>query len=127
VKKLRLVLSEAVAADIVEQADWYEEQSGPTLAQRWETAVTSTLLRVVENPQAGSLCTFSHAELSKVRRVLIPGFPKHLANVPQCASTDCAWLFLDSTKNHRRRWCEMKTCGNRAKPKRYYQRQQRES
>jgi toxin ParE1/3/4 len=78
VKKLRLVLSEAVAADIVEQADWYEEQSGPTLAQRWETAVTSTLLRVVENPQAGSLCTFSHAELSNVRRVLIPGFPKHL-------------------------------------------------
>jgi plasmid stabilization system protein ParE len=51
VKKLRLVLSEAVAADIVEQADWYEEQSGPTLAQRWETAVTSTLLRVVENPR----------------------------------------------------------------------------
>src|SRR2546430_12415696 len=42
VKKLRLALSEAAAADIVEQADWYEEQSGPTLAKRWEKAVTST-------------------------------------------------------------------------------------
>jgi predicted RNA-binding Zn ribbon-like protein len=46
-----------------------------------------------------------------------------LVNVRQCASSDCAWLFLDSTKNHRRRWCEMRTCGNRAKARRYYQRQ----
>ena len=76
-KKLRLALSEAAAADIVEQADWYEEQSGPTLAKRWEKAVTSTLLCVLDNPQAGSICTFSHAELSDVRRVLVPGFPKH--------------------------------------------------
>jgi len=34
VKKLRLALSEAATADIVEQADWYEEQSDPTLAKR---------------------------------------------------------------------------------------------
>ena len=46
-----------------------------------------------------------------------------LENVRQCASTDCAWLFLDTTKNHRRRWCEMRTCGNRAKARRYYRRQ----
>lgn len=46
-----------------------------------------------------------------------------LAYVRQCASEDCAWLFLDKTKNHRRRWCEMKTCGNRSKARRYYQRQ----
>src|SRR5206468_7373273 len=78
VKKLRLALSEAAAADIVEQADWYEEQSGPRLARRWEKAVTSTLLCVLDNPQAGSICTFSHAELSDARRVLVPGCPKHL-------------------------------------------------
>jgi predicted RNA-binding Zn ribbon-like protein len=46
-----------------------------------------------------------------------------LAYVRQCASDDCAWLFLDKTKNHRRRWCEMKTCGNRSKARSYYQRQ----
>jgi len=49
-----------------------------------------------------------------------------LAKVRQCASRDCAWLFLDTSKNHRRRWCEMKTCGNRAKARRYYERQKRE-
>jgi predicted RNA-binding Zn ribbon-like protein len=46
-----------------------------------------------------------------------------LANVRQCASDTCAWLFLDKTKNHRRRWCDMRTCGNRDKARRYYQRQ----
>jgi predicted RNA-binding Zn ribbon-like protein len=48
---------------------------------------------------------------------------EELANVRQCASHTCAWLFLDKSKNHRRRWCDMKTCGNRDKARRYYQRQ----
>jgi predicted RNA-binding Zn ribbon-like protein len=45
-----------------------------------------------------------------------------LANLRMCASDDCAWLFLDQTKNHRRRWCDMKTCGNRVKARRHYER-----
>jgi predicted RNA-binding Zn ribbon-like protein len=44
---------------------------------------------------------------------------KHLR---MCASDECAWLFLDKTKNQRRRWCDMKTCGNRVKARRHYQR-----
>jgi len=51
---------------------------------------------------------------------------KELNYVRLCAAEDCAWLFLDTTKNHRRRWCEMKTCGNRAKAKTYYERQKAE-
>jgi predicted RNA-binding Zn ribbon-like protein len=39
-----------------------------------------------------------------------------------CASEDCAWLFLDKTKNKRRRWCDMKICGNRVKARRHYER-----
>lgn len=45
--------------------------------------------------------------------------------VRECASETCGWLFLDTTKNHRRRWCDMKVCGNRNKARRYYQRAQR--
>jgi predicted RNA-binding Zn ribbon-like protein len=48
-----------------------------------------------------------------------------LRYVRRCASEQCAWLFLDQTKNHRRRWCEMRTCGNRAKARRYYERNKR--
>jgi predicted RNA-binding Zn ribbon-like protein len=45
-----------------------------------------------------------------------------LANLRLCASEDCAWLFLDKTKNKRRRWCNMKICGNRVKARRHYER-----
>jgi predicted RNA-binding Zn ribbon-like protein len=48
---------------------------------------------------------------------------EEIAYVRQCASETCSWLFLDKTKNHRRRWCDMKSCGNRDKARRYYQRQ----
>jgi len=45
------------------------------------------------------------------------------ARVRQCADDrGCGWLFLDTTKNHSRRWCAMEDCGNRAKARRHYQR-----
>lgn len=43
--------------------------------------------------------------------------------VRACASKTCEWLFLDESKNHRRRWCDMTKCGNRAKAKSFYTRQ----
>jgi predicted RNA-binding Zn ribbon-like protein len=39
-----------------------------------------------------------------------------------CAAEDCNWLFLDTSKNHSRRWCSMRDCGNRAKARAHYQR-----
>jgi len=39
-----------------------------------------------------------------------------------CAADTCEWLFLDTTKNRTRRWCDMKVCGNRAKVRRFRQR-----
>jgi predicted RNA-binding Zn ribbon-like protein len=45
--------------------------------------------------------------------------------VKQCAGAHCGWVFLDLTKNHRRRWCEMEVCGARAKVRRYRERQRR--
>jgi len=45
-----------------------------------------------------------------------------LAQVRACSSPTCQWLFLDTSKNHHRRWCSMKQCGNRAKVRRFYAR-----
>jgi len=45
--------------------------------------------------------------------------PSELERVRTCAATACAWLFLDTTKNRARRWCDMKTCGNREKVRRF--------
>jgi predicted RNA-binding Zn ribbon-like protein len=45
------------------------------------------------------------AEMKKLRR---------------CNAADCGWLFVDLSRNQRRRWCDMKVCGNRAKARRHY-------
>ncbi|MEO7457051.1 MAG: CGNR zinc finger domain-containing protein [Gemmatimonadaceae bacterium] len=42
-----------------------------------------------------------------------------LARVRRCADPRCARVFQDETKNGRRRWCDMATCGNRAKAARH--------
>jgi predicted RNA-binding Zn ribbon-like protein len=40
----------------------------------------------------------------------------------RCANTaSCGWLFLDTSKNQRRRWCAMETCGTADKMRRYRQ------
>jgi predicted RNA-binding Zn ribbon-like protein len=48
------------------------------------------------------------------------GSSESLTKVRQCAGEECGWLFLDLTKNHSRRWCDMNDCGSKAKAKRYY-------
>lgn len=42
--------------------------------------------------------------------------------VRACAHPECILYFLDTTRNGTRRWCDMRTCGNRAKARRYQQR-----
>lgn len=42
--------------------------------------------------------------------------------VRACGAETCRWLFLDSSKNHTRRWCNMKICGNRVKAQRFHAR-----
>jgi len=45
-----------------------------------------------------------------------------LSRVRVCCSDSCLWLFLDESRNHSRRWCDMKVCGNREKARRHYRR-----
>ena len=45
-----------------------------------------------------------------------------LPRVKFCPGEGCGWLFLDTTRNGKRRWCEMDVCGSRAKMRRYHQR-----
>jgi predicted RNA-binding Zn ribbon-like protein len=39
-----------------------------------------------------------------------------------CANETCRWVFHDSSPAGRRRWCDMRVCGNRAKAARHRQR-----
>ena len=43
-----------------------------------------------------------------------------VGRVGVCAGYNCGWMFLDTSKSRRRRWCDMRTCGNAAKAHRHY-------
>lgn len=43
-----------------------------------------------------------------------------MSQLRRCSNTSsCGWLFLDTSKNQRRRWCAMETCGTAFKMGRY--------
>ncbi|PQA88214.1 CGNR zinc finger domain-containing protein [Hyphococcus luteus] len=42
-----------------------------------------------------------------------------------CGGDNCEWLFVDLSKNGRRRWCSMATCGNDAKVKKFRKRKKK--
>ncbi len=42
-----------------------------------------------------------------------------LDRIRECDGRGCGWLFLDTSKAGRRRWCSMTVCGNRAKARRH--------
>jgi predicted RNA-binding Zn ribbon-like protein len=76
--------------------------SGGRYAARWDGTATpeAVLWPVVESATALMLSP-------RVERVR------------ECDGHDCGWLFLDTSKAGRRRWCSMEICGNRAKSQRY--------
>jgi toxin ParE1/3/4 len=78
VKRLRVRIADDALNDILEQADWYKQQSGQTLARRWENAVTTAILGILKNPHCGALCSFSAEGLDSIWRMPISKFPKHL-------------------------------------------------
>ena len=43
----------------------------------------------------------------------------------ECQGEDCGWLFLDTSRNRTRRWCDMSDCGNLAKVRRFRRRRGR--
>jgi predicted RNA-binding Zn ribbon-like protein len=43
-----------------------------------------------------------------------------------CANEACRWVFYDTSRSGRRKWCDMASCGNRAKAARHRARQRAE-
>jgi predicted RNA-binding Zn ribbon-like protein len=37
------------------------------------------------------------------------------ARIRMCGGEECGWVYVDRSRNGLRRWCEMETCGTRAK------------
>lgn len=45
-----------------------------------------------------------------------------LSRVRECSGDICGFLFVDRSRPGKRRWCDMRDCGNRAKVRRHYER-----
>lgn len=89
--------SAAEAAQLVSRkrkvhVEWTAERSGLDL-----------ILHVVA---ARAVALFEQADFERIR---------------VCDGRDCGWVFADTSKNGRRRWCDMATCGNVAKARRFQQ------
>jgi predicted RNA-binding Zn ribbon-like protein len=78
----------------------------------------SPSLRSVEDGDlAEDICAAGIAAL--LRASARPGWPRFKA----CRGEDCRWVFVDSSRNSSRRWCDMAGCGNRAKVTSFRRRQ----
>ncbi len=51
----------------------------------------------------------------------------NIDHVRKCERPECILYFYDTTKNHKRRWCSMAICGNRAKVAKFYEKKRTKS
>ena len=68
--------------------------------------------RDVGDPVDGALARL----VEPIVREIATGRPERLR---ACADDSCRWVFYDDSRTGRRRWCDMATCGNRAKAARH--------
>ncbi len=65
--------------------------------------------------------------LARVTQPLVEAIAGHSTDRFRiCANDGCRWVFEDTSRGGRRRWCDMTTCGNRAKVRRYRSRHQQD-
>jgi predicted RNA-binding Zn ribbon-like protein len=62
--------------------------------------------------------------LDQARATIASSFAQLLADdaserLRVCANPGCRWIFVDHSPTGRRRWCDMRTCGNQAKVARH--------
>ena len=100
--------------------------------ERPDTAAYRALLRVHQELLAGERLQVGDAgiEIGEGGRpsfaVLLTQSALRLAASPELRRLricpNCHWLFIDRSRNASRRWCDMLTCGNRAKAERHQRR-----
>jgi predicted RNA-binding Zn ribbon-like protein len=78
----------------------------PGLPSRWVCEVVSP----AELVHHVSLLTVTLLQSDRARRIR------------RCEGPGCGWFFLDTTRNHSRRWCASGDCGNRVRVRNYTQR-----
>ena len=97
------------------------------LESRWKAAVAHARLTIADHHTSLTLgletsrLDYLNHDLALCAVDLLRTFPPDRTRI--CAGARCGWLFIDRSRAGRRRWCDMATCGNAAKSKRYYERE----
>ncbi len=110
-------------------ADWIDQpggehqiRAGSPLHRAFVDAVTASSL--TGTPARWTLESRSPLDLTRVLALhaldLIQTMPPD--RLRRCDDDSCGWLFLDSTRNHSRRWCSSSDCGNLDRARRHYRR-----
>ena len=106
-----VVEDRAPDADAVHLVNAVMEQRRPTRLD-----FDGTALRIgprhAETPVDDALALIAEAIIEE----LATGRPERLR---VCANDRCRWAFFDSSPTGRRRWCDMRSCGNQAKAARH--------
>ena len=118
VRRRAVSLREAIF-DAMTSPGTIPDPSLPVLNNEWQ--------RAIDHRQLTPVSTWSWVDEPFLDRVL---WPIAIATIelltsPQrdrvrtCASPDCDWVFIDSTKNGSRRFCRSGQCGNRTRVQRF--------
>ena len=126
-KRLREALFEIASATSARQAP--SPEALELLREHWlagaeshDFGIEGGRLGAVLDPQADGLDLVASMVAWRFATEVLPHPPKRLK---LCDGPNCSWLFLDTSKAGRRRWCDMADCGNAAKSRRHYARQRR--
>ena len=95
------------------------------LRKHWLAGVNSIELRFVGGrivKQFRGKIDFDSIAKMIAYRVVEDVLTSPMDRLRMCQGTNCSWLFIDSSKAGRRRWCDMAVCGNAAKSRRFYKR-----
>lgn len=100
------------------------------LREHWLAGVAAHELHF-EEAQVATRLRADAAELDLIAAMVAYRMVEHVLVLPTerlriCQGPNCSWLFIDSSKAGRRRWCDMAVCGNAAKSRRFYAKAQQE-
>lgn len=126
-KRLREALFELTTAIVSGSAP--PKEALALLREHWLAGTQAHELRFTGGRVARELGGDS-ADLDLIAALVAWRMVEHVLPLPAerlriCQGQDCAWLFIDSSKAGRRRWCDMAVCGNLAKSRRFHARSQR--
>ncbi|ALN62442.1 hypothetical protein GLA29479_1564 [Lysobacter antibioticus] len=98
--------------DVIDQARLAASKAARLVSRR-------SRLQTEWSPQRSGLDLIAHVITAYAIELLKDA---RLDRLRVCDGHDCGWVFVDTSKNGRRRWCDMATCGNVAKARRFQQR-----